>query len=216
MNTADGERSDAANAQQNCAQAGHFDRLYASHEDPYGVRHRWYEQRKMNVLLASLPRQRYERAFEPGCGVGCLTIELALRCRHVLASDLSLIAVSRARKNLAACGNVELRQQRVPLDWPSETGGFDLIVLSEVLSFLHPHDVARTSDLCARGLRPGGSLVACDWRPHFEGRTCGCDQSHDILGSAGLPRVLRHAEDDFLLDIWSHGDPSVARHEGVR
>ena len=194
----------------------YFDRLYASQEDPYGVRSRWYEQRKLMVLLASLPNLHYEHAFEPACGTGRLTMELARRCRRVLASDLSLVAVSRARQNLSLCDNVELCQQRLPSDWPSEPDGFDLIVLSEVLSYLDPGEVERTSELCALSLRPGGCLVACDWVAEFDGRRSGCLAAHEILHGAGMPRVLRHEEDDFVLDVWCRGEPSIAKGEGLR
>ena len=44
----------------------YFDALYAGSEDPYVVRHRWYEIRKRAVLLAALPRARYRRTYEPG------------------------------------------------------------------------------------------------------------------------------------------------------
>ena len=48
----------------------HFEHLYASSEDPYGVHDRWYEARKRAVLLASLSRPVYRQAYEPGCGAG--------------------------------------------------------------------------------------------------------------------------------------------------
>jgi len=48
-----------------------FDAFYtAGGDDPWGFTHRWYERRKRALTLASLPRERFARAFEPGCSVG--------------------------------------------------------------------------------------------------------------------------------------------------
>ena len=46
---------------------GRHAELYADGADPWRAGS-WYERRKRAVVLASLPRERYRRAFEPGCG----------------------------------------------------------------------------------------------------------------------------------------------------
>ena len=51
-------------------------------------------------LLASLPRERFRSAFEPGCATGTLTAALAQRCDSVLAWDGSSIALEAARATL--------------------------------------------------------------------------------------------------------------------
>ena len=56
--------------------------LYRQDADPWRVRQRWYEERKRALLLASLPQRRYRHAYEPGCGNGELTAELARRCER--------------------------------------------------------------------------------------------------------------------------------------
>ena len=75
----------------------YFDAMYGHSADPYALRTRWYEQRKRAVLMAALPHPRYGRAYEPGCGAAELTVELATRCDHVLASDFSDNAVMAVR-----------------------------------------------------------------------------------------------------------------------
>jgi len=65
----------------------YFDGLYGASDDPYALRVRWYEERKRALILATLPRRRYQRAFEPGCGIGEFTVALSTRCDMVLASD---------------------------------------------------------------------------------------------------------------------------------
>ena len=54
-----------------------FDALYRADPDPWEVGSSWYERRKLSVLLASLPRQHYAVAWEPGCGPGLTTTALA-------------------------------------------------------------------------------------------------------------------------------------------
>ena len=88
-------------ARSTSAPVSRFTELYADGADPWRA-DSWYERRKRAVVLASLPRERYRRAFEPGCGTGELTLELAARCGAVLASDPVAEAVRRARA--AHCG----------------------------------------------------------------------------------------------------------------
>ncbi|MCF5928202.1 SAM-dependent methyltransferase, partial [Xanthomonas perforans] len=48
------------NAQAN---ADYFDSIYQQH-DPFGYGTRWYEKRKRDILLATLPRQGFARGWE--------------------------------------------------------------------------------------------------------------------------------------------------------
>lgn len=50
----------------------YFDTLYHYNDDPWGYTQRWYEQRKRQICLALLPRQRYGRILELGCANGVL------------------------------------------------------------------------------------------------------------------------------------------------
>jgi hypothetical protein len=102
------------------ARAGYFDHIYAIESDPFGVTSRWYEQRKMALLLAALDASHYDSAYEPGCGIGELTIQLAPRCGRLLASDASEPAVIRAKERTSDLSQVEVRQQRLPADWPKK------------------------------------------------------------------------------------------------
>jgi len=196
--------------------AAQFEQLYRERDDPYGVSTRWYEQRKINVLMATLPCHRFNRAYEPGCGNGELTVRLAPRCGHVLASDLSASAVDRARVRTAGLQNVEVLQQEVPLDWPVSAGCFDLIVLSEISSYLSAAELHEVAVSASASLTDDGTLVACDWRPPFSGRTLDSDVAHQMLVANGLASVACHREPDFLLNVWSRAEPSIARRERIR
>jgi SAM-dependent methyltransferase len=192
----------------------YFDVLYRR-RDPYGTRRRWYERRKRRVLLDALPRERFVRAFEPACGSGELTFELAARCDQVLASDLCGAALAQARRNVHALHNVEFAEHCVPAQWPAAAGRFDLIVVSELCSFLDAADVAHLGQRCAASLDGDGVLVACDWRHPFDARELDAEAAHELLDTAGLHRLVRHEEEDFLLTVWSRDGRSVARQEGI-
>ncbi|MEZ2299255.1 methyltransferase domain-containing protein [Variovorax sp. RCC_210] len=196
------------------ARLTYFDELYRR-RDPYGTRRRWYERRKRRVLLDALPRERFARAFEPACGSGELTFELAARCDQVLASDYCRAALAQARQTVHALRNVEFAEHCVPVQWPAACGHFDLIVVSELCSFLDTGGVAHVGQRCAASLAGDGVLVACDWRHPFEARELEAEAAHALLDKIGLHRIVRHEEEDFLLGVWSRDGRSVARQEGI-
>lgn len=190
----------------------YFEAIYQV-ADPYGSATRWYERRKQEVLLASLPRPRFGRAFEPACGTGVLTTLLAARCDQVFASDFSAGALSQARRVCGGLANVRIEQHRVPEQWPKAENYFDLIVVSELCSFLSEKEVLALRARCASSLGEASVLVACDWRWPFRERVLDADRAHALLQGAGLARVALHEEQDFILSIWSGDQRSVAQHE---
>lgn len=194
----------------------YFDSLYGASDDPYALRSRWYEERKRTLLLAALPNRHYRRAYEPGCGTGELTLALSKRCDEVLASDLSERAVEIARKRTGGLRNVRVEQHTLPADWPYDGGRFDLIVVSELGYFLHAAAMRSFASCCELALDVDGTLVACDWRPDFDERALPTSEVHAALAALGLTRIVRHEEDDFLLQVWSRDERSVAEREGIR
>jgi SAM-dependent methyltransferase len=194
----------------------YFEQLYGASTDPYGLRTRWYEQRKRAALLAALPHPRYRRAYEPGCGAGELTVELAARCDELVAGDFSPRALAAARERTAGLANVRLEVQVMPRDWPQSGPPFDLIVVSELGYFLEAAALKALVERCLASLAPNGVLVACDWRPDFAGRALPTDAVHAAFDATGLARSVRHEEADFLLEVWSRDARSVAQCEGIR
>lgn len=193
----------------------YFDKLYAASADPYGTQARWYEQRKRDILLASLPRQRFRSVYEPGCGTGELTLRLAARCDRLLAADFSAQALHTARARAACPPHVQWARHALPHDWPQDQR-FDLVVLSEVGYFLPlpaVHEIARQ---CAATLDDDGVLVACDWLPDFAERATATQAVHAALATIGLALLATHVEDDFQLKVWARDPRSVAQREGIR
>ncbi len=185
-------------------------------EDPYGVRSRWYEQRKRDLLLAALPKPRFQRAFEPACGIGELTVALADRCDELLAADFNPRALQAAARRTQHLPQVRLRRQRLPWDWPADasTRPFELIVLSEIGYFLAEAELRELARRCRATLAAGGTLVACHWRVPFAERTLDTDRVHALLGGA-MPCLSTLREADFLLEVWSRDGRSVAQRERI-
>jgi SAM-dependent methyltransferase len=201
----------------------HFERLYGQDDDPWSVRRSWYEQRKRALVLAALPQPRYANAYEAGCGNGEMTAALAPRCERLLAADLSAEALQLADTRLRHAGlreHVTLGRHKLPEDMPGSEGGaapFDLIILSEIGYYLQAGELALLAARCATALAPGGTLLLCHWRAPFADRCLPTQQVHGAFdNNAALHRLLRHEEDDFLLEAWSNEARSVAEREGLR
>lgn len=190
----------------------YFDDLHA-HEDPFGYRSRWYEERKRALLLASLGARQYRRGWELGCSNGVLTEQLGPRCERLQATDISPRAVFQARRNVAHQPHVEVHRACHPYQWPS--GRFDLIVCSEMGYYLAPEALPLLRDGVQRALDADGLLVACHWRVPFSERRSRPEQVHAALGE-GLHEAFCYVDADFLLQGWARQPVSVAREEGLR
>ena len=192
----------------------YFDRVYASSDDPWGFRTRWYERRKQALTVAALPAERYRRAFEPGCSVGALTVALAPRCGELLAGDLHPRAVAAARTAVGAAGHsdhVTVDVLDVATAWPP--GSFDLVVLSEIGYYFAGPDLAGLVARAVQSLEPGGALLGCHWRQHEPDHLVDGAQVHSAIDAhPGLRRTVRHEDAQFLLDVWvrDSGDREVA------
>lgn len=187
--------------------AQYFADLYANNADPWAFRTRWYEKRKRELVMASLPRQCYQRVFEPACANGELSVLLAERCADLFCQDLDPTAVGLARERLADVPNAVVERARLPGDWPG--GCFDLIVLSEVGYYLDPTDWLQVIEQSLASLTHDGGLLACHWKHPIAGCPQNGREVHQLL-ARHLPLfpVYRHEEADFLLEYWSF-QPSV-------
>ncbi len=197
------------------ADLGYLDSMYARDDDPWQLRSGWYERRKLGMLLACLPKERYRAAFEPGCSVGEVTAGLAGRCDMVLAADFHAKAVAAARRRTARAPNVEVRQLLLPGQWPGK-GQFDLVVLSEIGYFLTPPAWAQLCSRTAGSLAADATVLACHWRADFAQRTLPTEVLHARLGAAlGLPRHTSVTDADFIIDVWTANQRTVAQSGGL-
>ncbi len=198
---------------QETLRASYFDDLYERHDDPWGFASRWYERRKRAITIAALPDERYGSALEIGCSLGLLTVDLAERVDHLHAVDISQTAVDRARER-STSENVTIERRDVTTSFPD--GPFDLVVLSEVGYYLDVPTLSTLLDTIVASLAPGGTVLLCHWRHPVTDYPLSGDEVHALMDSqATLTRLSRHEEKDFLLDVYSLDNRSVAERTGL-
>jgi SAM-dependent methyltransferase len=180
----------------------YFDDLYAHTADPWGLATRRYEARKYAITLASLPRERYRRVFEPGCSIGVLTRLLATRADTVVATDVSEAALATAVES-GIPSNVTLDLAAAPRDWP--VGSFDLIVFSELGYYLEQADLDEFVERTLSSLEPNGHLVAVHWRAPVADYPADAESVHATLAASPLVPLARYEDSHFLLEIFGRG-----------
>jgi len=193
----------------------YFDDMYRDRDDPWDFAGRWYERRKRAVIMASLPRQRFRRVFEPGCSTGELSAELARRSDSLLATDVADRAIETARSRLAGTPNARVERLRVPEEWPSDS--FDLVVLSELAYYLDERAAHALGAAARSSLTGDGALVVCHWRHAVADYPLTGDRAQQLVREgSGLDAQVTHLEQDFILQVLTRpGVASVAAAEGL-
>lgn len=154
-----------------------FDRLYGSapQNDPWcsaSPRFR-YQHRKYDVIASLIPRERYGRALDIGCGAGLFTEKLAALAREVTGVDVSKVAVGIAARRARELRNLRFAQCDV-LDLPASwDGSFDLVTILDTLYYLPPPitdaQLKAVAMRLSRLIAPQGLLVIAN---HY---VCGLD-----------------------------------------
>ncbi|RPD47204.1 methyltransferase domain-containing protein [Hymenobacter sediminis] len=170
----------------------YFAAVYEANADPWGFETSPYEREKYQTTLQALPKPHYANVLEIGCSLGVLTEQLATQCGHLLAVDVAEAALARARQRCAYLPQVELRQLRIPEEFPLQQQ-FDLILVSEVGYYWSPADLTRTFDLMLQALPSGGHLLLVHWTPPVHDYPLTGDAVHDFfLEQAHLDGPLHH------------------------
>lgn len=177
----------------------YFEHLYAENTDPWDFEKSWYEHRKYDLTLASLPNARYHRAFEPGCSIGVLSERLAVRCDALFAMELMPLVAEQARSRLEPFPGAVVVEGSIPTDWP--VGAFDLIVLSEVAYYLTEAGFEKTLDRIRACLGDGGTVVSVHYLLPTNYPLAGADVGHRLQQQPWLTTIGRYAEDAFELVV---------------
>lgn len=138
-----------------------FEALFSRNPDPWQFEASDYERDKRAATVAALGGRRFASGLEIGCATGVLTQQLSAWCDALLALDISDRALDLARERLRAEPTTSFMRGEVPDDWPA--GTFDLIVLSELLYFLSPAEIAATSQKAKASLADGGICLLVNW-----------------------------------------------------
>jgi predicted TPR repeat methyltransferase len=159
----------------------YFDELYAADADPWQFASSAYEQAKYAETMAALPDSRSASAFEVGCSIGVLTRQLAGRCERLLAVDIAEKPLEEARARCVDLPHVAFARMDVPRAWPDAQ--FDLIVLSEVLYYLAPADIAATACRVQDSITLGGTVILVHWTG-VTNYPCGGDEAVTLFARA--------------------------------
>ncbi len=115
-------------------------------------------RRALEILDQARCARPFGRVLEVGCAEGMFTEMLAPLCRTLQATDISQVALSRARQRCASISNVTLREWDVRCN--SVEGPFDLIVATGVLEYIQrPATLRAVRNKLIDALRPGGYLL---------------------------------------------------------
>ena len=193
-----------AQGQIHMADLEHLNELYGASEDPWHMRGDWSEQRRRDLVLASLNHARYGNTFLPGCGAGELIPALARRTDRVLAADDNRERLATARARTDHLSNVDVQWLQLPAQWPTEAR-FDLIVLHEVGHLMELADWASVAEAVRGSLLPDASVLACHHHRQFSSRQLQTDTLHGTLDSIlGLTRQTRVIDSTFAIDVWTN------------
>ena len=177
--------------------------MYLAKDDPWDLATKWHDQRKYAVTMASLPRERYRRCYEPGCSIGLLTRMLATRCDEILATDGVAAAVTQAQKTVQDLPGVRVEHATLPADLPDAT--FDLIVIGDLLYYLSAGDLQATLDGLIERLEPGGDIVSVHFRDRENsGNYDGFNVHQTLAERPKLDRLVHHEDEWFVLDSFRH------------
>jgi len=146
-----------------------FEKAYGELDDPWASADPCYhyQAKKYAHLMECLPvGRRFARALDIGCGLGMLSVHLAERADQVIGIDIAQAAVNLAIGRASAYSNVTFQQANI-LDLPASIDGrFDLVVIADVLYYLHAP--IRTTALKSLSMRiaqllvPGGVCLLAD------------------------------------------------------
>jgi SAM-dependent methyltransferase len=152
--------------------------------------------REAKMLDAIRGSSRFGKALEVGCAEGVFTELLAKRCDSLLATDISEIALGRARQRRqwgkhVAFAPLDLRVDPLP-------NVFDLILAVHVLEYIqNPLSLRKVRERLVRGLRAGGYLLI------------GSISHNDIREKAWWSRYLLHGGQQINAFMASHHDLNI-------
>jgi cyclopropane fatty-acyl-phospholipid synthase-like methyltransferase len=178
----------------------YFERVYKDCADPWGFESSWYERRKYDLTLAALPKERYARAFEPGCSIGVLSERLAARCDELVAMELMPSVADVARARVRAHPHASVVRGAVPESWPA--GEFDLIVLSEIAYYLTPEGLEAVLERIRASLQPGGTLISVHYLLETDYPLSGRQVGGRLRSETSLREVCSYAEPSFELLVF--------------
>lgn len=177
-----------------------FEAAYAGGADPWASADQRYSYQrwKYEALIGLLPKgRRFAKALDLGSGTGTLSLSLAGIADTVLGLDIAQSAVDGATALAGAHAGITFRQGDARALDPALDGGFDLVVIADMLYYLDLVDDADLKHLAmriSRLLAPGGICLVAN---------------HYFFSGDRESRQTRRIHDSF---IWSPSFHHLATH----
>jgi cyclopropane fatty-acyl-phospholipid synthase-like methyltransferase len=181
----------------------YFNEVYGANDDPWNFETSAYEAAKYAATIAALPRDFYQSVLEIGCSIGVLTLLLAEKSGHLLATDVSQKALDIAAKRCEKFSNVSFQRLSFPKEIPDEQ--YDLIMISEVAYYLSFEDWEFAMTHLYNQLMPNGNIVLVHWLPEVHDYPQTGDQVHDSFQKfmqGKMTNVFANREENYRIDVW--------------
>ena len=141
---------------------GAFEEMYRRIDDPWNIG----DAREIQYDLVLYLIRRYGicreggKVLDIGCGKGAFTARLrdAVPAAEISAVDISPTAVAKAGEAYPATG-ISFSVMDIEKDYPALPGGYDLVVLSQMVWYILPALGGIISHLLGHVLREGGYLL---------------------------------------------------------
>jgi trans-aconitate methyltransferase len=173
------------------------------HADPQTMRalSAEHERFRHQSMMGALSRRYYAHAFEPGCGAGELTAQLARSCDRVSAIDVLQSEVAHARVRCAPWGSADIRcadiRTYVPVD------PVDLIVFSEIGYYFSAPELVHIARNLAARMIAGGEFIAAHWLNPGMNHALHADAVHcQLLANLPLRWLTGERHGGLRIDLW--------------
>jgi SAM-dependent methyltransferase len=179
--------------------AARFDRLFLTAPDPWSYGSSPISTKRRQLILDTLPRRQYERLLELGCAEGWMTGLLALRAYELVAADISVVALARARDR---CRHQNVHFIQIDLIEKFVPGVFDGIVCAGVLPFLPMNSQQVICNRIIAALEPDGHLLLEHIKNAYPGELAG-DKIHELYRNNAKLVVISDLEvDNYIITLF--------------
>ncbi|WP_099867229.1 class I SAM-dependent methyltransferase [Pararhizobium haloflavum] len=153
-----------------------FEDLFRSNPDPWEYESSPFEAHKRKILLNHIGLRCRGRVLELACANG-VTTQALLRCAlRLTALDSSTTAIAQARARLTDADRLRLIHGELPYGMPKQQ--FDLIVVSEIVYYLHRSAYTFLARELLKRLALGGRVVVLHHHVNFTDATVRPEQAH--------------------------------------
>lgn len=183
----------------------YFENLYSEKSDPWNFRNSPYENEKYQNSIKALNKINFKNGLELGCSVGVQTKLLANICDHLIAIDISEIAIKEAKATCNDFSNITFYVQDLTKTFPK--GKFDLITLCEIGYYFDKNTLWKTFENLDNGLLLDGRLLFVHWTGFVPDYPLNGNEVHNafeeyIKKSNNYEELVEERTECYRLQVW--------------